>query len=136
MRKILNLCYLSLTIFIFAFSCSKDDKDKVAAQLEGRYTVSKLELGAGGIWADVTQILSACEKNIIIEFKDNKVSTTDPSNECESDYIYSGTYTIDGDKITSNTMFEGEIVSNTDSELVLKITLQDQSGRATLKRVR
>ncbi|WP_126972943.1 lipocalin-like domain-containing protein [Gynurincola endophyticus] len=136
MRKFLNLCYLSLTIFIFAFSCSKDDKDEVVAQLEGKYNLSKIEFSTGPVWTDMTVLINECERNIIIEFKDGRISTTDPSNECESQYIYSGTYTVDGDQITSNTLFQGEIVSNSDAELVLKVSFEDKAARATLKRVR
>lgn len=86
---------LLLSVIIFS-SCKKDSNcERNMASIAGTYSLVKLEFGSGGIFADVTSELEACERDDRVTLNANGTSAyADLGTVCSPAGDETGTWSV------------------------------------------
>jgi Lipocalin-like domain len=98
----MKLKSLAPAVLLFVFTACKKDKttptscDKTMAAIAGTYIVSKIELGTGGVFSDITSQMKDCQKDDKLTLNSNGTSTyQDLGIACSPSGNGSGTWSID-----------------------------------------
>lgn len=137
MKKLSAILAFMFTIAIGFYSCSKDDKKDDEGGLSGTYKINKIEIGSGTFFVDMTEqfINMDCKDAISFEFRNGKVTTNSSNNECENPLEYNGDFSITDNTIETNSLIKGQIVTNTNSSLVIEGDYETAKIRISLNKV-
>ena len=140
MKKFYSILSVALAFSMLAFtSCSDDDGDDVnrtEALTSKKWTVTKIEVGSGDDYEDVTEAMQSyeCEKDDYETYDKDFVYTHAPgTDDCDGDAAeYKGTWAFkDGEKIlavtTGGDVDEYTIASISATQLKLKYEDKDNS---------
>jgi len=140
MKKFYSILSVALAFSMLAFtSCSDDDGDDVnrtEALTSKKWTVTKIEVGSGDDYEDVTEAMQSyeCEKDDYETYGKDFVYTHAPgTDDCDGDAAeYKGTWAFkDGEKIlavtTGGDVDEYTIASISATQLKLKYEDKDNS---------
>lgn len=133
MQKLFTL--LAFTVLIIT-SCHKSNNDNNAIttqKLTGSYKVADVVVTNGTLTGDFYDSIDVCERDDLFEFnKDSLFDYADAGTVCSPDGSFQTTWSLTGNTLTVNGLFNATVKSLTTTTLVISYVIAGSSPAETV----